>query len=135
MLLVPIPWAERIWALPFLTALAPSERYNREHGRRHKRLTDWGRQVVLQARRWLPGHDLVLVADSSFAALGFLGALSRRGVVCVTRLRLDAALYTPSPPRPPGTIGRPRVKGTRLPNLSEVLVDAGTTWQRITVPG
>ena len=29
MLLVPIPWAERIWALPFLTALAPSERHNR----------------------------------------------------------------------------------------------------------
>ena len=26
MLLVPIPWASRIWALPFLTALCPSER-------------------------------------------------------------------------------------------------------------
>ena len=50
MLLVPIPWAERIWALPFLTALAPSERDNREHGRRHKKLTEWARQVVLQAR-------------------------------------------------------------------------------------
>src|ERR1044071_7693728 len=67
MLLVPIPWAQRIWVLPFLTALAPSERYNRERGRRHKKLTEWGRQVVLQARRWLPGRELVLVADSSFA--------------------------------------------------------------------
>jgi len=27
MLLVPIPWAGRVWALPFLTALAPSQRY------------------------------------------------------------------------------------------------------------
>ncbi len=135
MLLVPIPWAERIWALPFLTALAPSERYSREHGRRHKKLTDWGRQVILQARRWLPGRDLVLVADSSFAALELLTALGRRGVVCVTRLRLDAALYSPAPPRLPGTIGRPRVKGARLPNLSTVLADAGTTWQRVTVPG
>ncbi len=27
MLLVPIPWAHRVWALPFLTVLAPSERY------------------------------------------------------------------------------------------------------------
>ena len=26
MLLAPIPWAKRVWALPFLTALAPSER-------------------------------------------------------------------------------------------------------------
>src|SRR3954451_6856367 len=40
MLLAPIPWAGRIWALPFLTALAPSERCAREQGRRHKRLTD-----------------------------------------------------------------------------------------------
>jgi DDE superfamily endonuclease len=135
MLLVPIPWAERIWALPFLTALAPSERYNREHGRRHKKLTEWGRQVVLQARRWLPGREVVLVADSSFAALDFLAALVCNGVVCITRLRLDAALYDPAPPRLPGTIGRPRTKGKRLPNLSQVLIDAGTVWQHALVPG
>src|SRR5918992_6252928 len=55
MLLAPIPWADRVWALPFLTALAPSERYCREHGRRHKKLTDWARQLALRARRWLPG--------------------------------------------------------------------------------
>src|SRR3954451_2010489 len=135
MLLVPIPWAERIWALPFLTALAPSERYNREHGRRHKKLTEWGRQVVLQARRWLPERDLVLVADSSFAALDFLAALVCHGVVCLPRLRLDAALYDPAPPGLPGTVGRPRTKGKRLPNLSQVLIDAGTIWQHALVPG
>src|SRR5689334_9222088 len=55
MLLAPVPWAGRVWALPFLTALAPSERYCRERGRRHKKLTDWARQMALQARRWLPG--------------------------------------------------------------------------------
>jgi hypothetical protein len=27
MLLAPIPWAQCVWALPFLTVLAPSERY------------------------------------------------------------------------------------------------------------
>jgi hypothetical protein len=43
-LLVRIPWAARTWALPVLTALAPSERYDREQGRRHKSLTDWARQ-------------------------------------------------------------------------------------------
>jgi len=55
MLLAPIPWAGRIWALPFLTALVPSERACRERGRRHKPLLDVGRQLALQARRWLPG--------------------------------------------------------------------------------
>src|SRR3954462_1089311 len=135
MLLVPVPWAGRVWALPFLTALAPSERHCREHRKRHKKLTDWARQLVLQARRWMPGRPLVLVADSGFAALELLATLVRHGVICVTRLRLDAALYKPAPPRRPGTIGRPRTKGARLPSLAEVLTDTATLWQRVIVPG
>ena len=135
MLLVPISWAGRVWALPFLTTLAASERYCRERGRRHKKLTDWGRQLVLQARRWMPGRHLVLVTDSGFSALEFLAALLRQEVTCITRLRLDAALYRPAPPRRPGTIGRPRTKGERLPTLAGVLVSKTTRWQRVTVPG
>ncbi|MFC7694255.1 transposase [Paeniroseomonas aquatica] len=79
MLLVPISWAGRVWALPFLTALAPSERYCRERRRRHKKLTDWGRQLVLQARRWMPDRQVILVTDSGFSALEFLAALRRQG--------------------------------------------------------
>ena len=135
MLLVPIPWAGRVWALPFLTSLAPSERYCREHGRRHKKLTDWARQLALQAKRWLPDRALILVADSGFAALELLATLARHGVACVTRLRLDAALYEPAPPRRPGAVGRPRTKGARLPTLAEVLADNGTPWRRVAVPG
>jgi hypothetical protein len=132
--LAPIPWAGRTWALPFLTALAPSERCCRARGRRHKKLTDWARQMALQARRWLPGREVVLLGDGSFAALDLLAALARGGVICVTRLRLDAALCEPAPPRRPGTVGRPRTKGARLPNLSEVLADEATRWERVTVP-
>jgi hypothetical protein len=93
--------------LPFLTPLAPSERHCRERGLRHKKLTAWGRQLVLQARRWMPDRPLVLVTDSGFSALEFLAALLRQEITCVTRLRLDAALYQPPPPRRPGTVGRP----------------------------
>jgi DDE superfamily endonuclease len=134
MLLAPIPWAGRTWALPLLTALAPSERYCRERGRRHKKLTDWARQMALQARRWLPGREIVLLGDSSFAALDLLVTLARQGLTCITRLRLDAALYEPTPPRRPGTVGRPRTKGARLPKLADVLVDGSTCWQRMLVP-
>ncbi len=81
MLLVPIPWAGRVWALPFLTVLAPSERYAREHGRRHKRLTDWARQILLRGARWLPDRRIIAVADSSYAALELLDAVRRH--VCV----------------------------------------------------
>ena len=135
MLLAPVPWAGRVWALPFLSALAPLERFCRDQGQRHKKLTDWARQMILQTRRWLPGRDIVLVGDSGFAALELLAALTRHRITGVTRLRLDAALYDPAPPRLPGTIGRPRTKGARRPNLAEVLVRTDTCWQRMVVPG
>jgi hypothetical protein len=63
MLLVPIPFAGRVWALPFLTVLAPSERYHRERGRRHKTVADWASQMIGQLRRWLPDRLLYIVAD------------------------------------------------------------------------
>jgi hypothetical protein len=88
----------------------------------------------LQARRRLPGRELVLIGDSAHAALNLLAALARHGVTCITRLRLDAALYEPATPRTPGTRGRPPTKGKRLPNLSTVLTDVATEWQRVTVP-
>ena len=59
MLLVPIPWAGRVWALPFLTVLAPSQRCARERGIRHKKLTDWTRQMLLQITRWLPDRRII----------------------------------------------------------------------------
>jgi hypothetical protein len=134
MLVVPVPWAGRAWALPFLTVLAPSERSARERGGRHKRLTDWARQMLLQAARWLPGRRVVAVADSSFAALELLAAVRRR-VVVVTRLRLDARLFAPPPPRTPRTVGRPRLVGERLPTLERRLCDRRTRWRRLAVAG
>lgn len=132
MLLAPIPWAKRVWALPFLTALCPSERYHEKIGRRHKKLTDWARQLVKQVSRWLPGRDLVVVADSSFAALAFLAAVASCATV-ITRLRLDAALYAPAPPRRRGQKGRSRRKGERLPTLAKILHDPATAWRTATV--
>lgn len=132
MLLVPIPWAARVWALPFLTALCPSERYHERHGKRHKRLTDWARQMVKQVKRWWPERQMVVVADSTFAALEFLHA-TRQYATLITRLRLDAALYAPAPERCPGQRGRARKKGERLPALSQGLDDPATRWQTLTV--
>src|SRR3954468_11674955 len=62
-LLAGVPWAQQVWALPFFTVLAPSERYHQERAQRHKTLPVWGRQMLLQLRRWLPDYPLVAVAD------------------------------------------------------------------------
>jgi DDE superfamily endonuclease len=132
MVLVPIPWAARSWALPFLTILAPSVRWSEAHRKRHKTLTDWARQAILQSKRWLPNRYLVFVADSSFSALDLLAAV-RRHVCLITRLRLDASLFKPAPRRRRGQRGRPPLKGRRLPKLSAVLANPKTVWTSVVV--
>jgi hypothetical protein len=135
MLLVEIPWAARVWALPFLSALAPSERYAAKQGKRHKKITEWAWQLLLQIRRWYPEREIVVVADGAYASLKLLNrcrSLSRP-VIFITRLRLDAALYGPASPRRRGQIGRPRIKGERLPNLSVVAEDPTTVWKHTTI--
>jgi hypothetical protein len=134
MWLTPIPWAQRVWALPFLTALAPSERYYEQRGRCPKKITDWASQLVYQVRRWLPERVLIFVADSTYAALDFLHDCQTlpKPVTVMTRLRLDAALYTPAPPYPGQ--GRPRKKGKRLPTPQQVIDHPKTVWTRMTLP-
>src|SRR5215472_5020872 len=73
MLLVPIPWAGRVWALPFFTVLAPSERTAQRQGRRFKPLTTWARQMIRQVQRWQPDRALVVVGDRTYAALELRG--------------------------------------------------------------
>ena len=81
-----------------LTVLAPSTRYYQQQGRRHKKLTDWARQMVMQLRRWLRQRPLVLVGDNSYAVLDLLHCCQslREPVTLIARLRLDAALYAPA---------------------------------------
>lgn len=134
-LLAEIPWAHRVWALPFLTVLAPSERYHHEQGMRHKTITDWARQMLLQLRRWLPDRPIVAVADNAYAVLDLLARCQRLSpsVTVISRLRLDAALYDPPPVRKKGTNGRPRRKGKRQPTLLARLSNPTMVWQRVTV--
>jgi hypothetical protein len=132
MLLAPIPWAGRIWGLPFLTALAPSERHARRAGRRHKPLADWGRQLLLLTGRWLPGRRVIAVADTTYAVIELLAAVRHR-LTMITRLRLDARLFDPPPPRRPGARGRRRVTGRRQPTLVQRLADPASRWGRVTV--
>ena len=133
MVLCWISFAQRVWALPFLTVQAPSERYHEQQGKRHKRITDWARQMIYQVRRWLPKMPIVVVGDNSYAALDLLHACQtlKDPVTIVTRLRLDAALYQPAPPY--SGRGRPRKKGKRLPNLETLLEDKALHWQSLPV--
>ena len=133
MVLVPIPWAGRVWALPFLTVLAPSERSAARQRRRFKPLTAWARQLIRQLHRWVPARQLVVVGDRAYAALELLDAVHAVATV-IARLRLDARLIAPAPPRRPGQKGRPRLVGNRLPNLTTHAADTAATWTQLTIP-
>ena len=133
MLLTPIPWAQRIWALPVMTAIAPSERYYETRERKPKTLTERAQQMIKQLRRWVPKRTLVIVGDNSYAALELLAACQTLAepVTMVTRLRMDAALYEPAPPYP--GMGRPPRKGARLPTPQAYLDAADTRWTTVEV--
>ena len=115
MLLVSVPWSDRVWALPFLTVLAPSPKTNEANGHRHKTRIDWVGQMVGVVRRWLRQRELVLVVDGGMAAvkLGLRCAGYVQPVTLVTRLRLDAVLHRPPGPQPKSKRGPKPKKGAR----------------------
>ncbi|MXZ43171.1 MAG: transposase [Caldilineaceae bacterium SB0666_bin_21] len=119
-----------MWALPFLTVLAPSRHYHKARGRRHKTITDWARQMLCLLRHWLPDQELVVVGDRTYATLRLLAACQGMTlpITFLTRLRLDAVLHEPPPPRRSGQKGRARIVGARLPALQAVLTDPTTAW-------
>jgi DDE superfamily endonuclease len=131
MLLVPVPWSRRVWALPLLTTLArPADQHGR---RRHKTSIDWVRHMMKQVRRWLPGRQLVLVVDGGFAAVSLALACVKNQVVMVSRLRWDAALYHPPGSRPPGKRGPKPLKGTRQRRLQDWTARTDTPWEDVEV--
>jgi DDE superfamily endonuclease len=131
MLLVPVPWSRRVWALPFLTALCwPADQ---DSQRRHKTSIDWVRQMMKQVRRWLPERQLVLVVDGGFAAVSLALACVQNKVVMVSRLRWDAALYHPPAPQPPGKRGRKPLQGKRQRSLRGWAERSDTPWETVEV--
>lgn len=132
MLIVDIPWTHRAWALPFLTVVAPSERYNQQRGRKHRTVLDKAEAMVRLVRWWLPESELVIVGDGAYASTAFAAYLHhfKRPVTLVSRFYLDAALYGEPYAVP---IGRPRVKGDKLPNPQHYADDPASVWTPLTL--
>ncbi len=133
MLLSPVPWAKRVWALPFFTVLAPSVRYYEQSKRRHKKLTDWARQMMLQLHRYLPERQIIVVADGAYTCYELLHAV-RQKVCLISPMRLDARLFNDPQKNPAGKPGPKPKYGTRQLTLAERLEDEKTEWEQITIP-
>jgi hypothetical protein len=132
MVLAPVPWSCRAWALPFLTVLAPSPKTDAANGKRHKTSLDWIGQIISLVRRWQPTRPIVLVVDGGLAAvkLGLKCLRFTQPVAYVSRLRFDAALYDWPEPQPKGKRGRKPLKGRRQSSLSQRLKDPPPPWEK-----
>lgn len=89
------------------------------------------REMVGLVAQWTPGRTCYLVVDSAYAGRTTLEDRPANLHV-ISRLRLDAALWAPPPPRRPSQKGRPRRRGERLPT-PKALAAARRHWHALPV--
>ncbi len=112
---VRLPVLDRPLALPVGFALV-------RKGYTDSRL-ELGRWLVEQLAFALPDRRIDVVADAAYAGKALQGLPAT--ITWTTRLRSNASLHQPAPPRT-GRRGRPKTKGDKLPPLTE-LAAAGFT--------
>lgn len=128
-ILVKVPWSSRLWALPFLTVLAPDAKTNLAMGKRHKTSIDWIEQMMLVVRRWLPDRKLLLITDGGLISVRLGVRCHAYRMIFISRLHLNIRLFD----FPSETDKKPKPVGARQPNLDARLADPDTRWIRKSV--
>jgi hypothetical protein len=121
--LVKLPIATRPWALPILVALYRPPEWDRTYGTLHKTQAHIARLLLARLVRWFPERHFIFVGDSGYGTseTARFCYQHRSHLTVVSKFYGAAALYEPPPLRTCGTIGRPRVKGQKLPSPQEVV--------------
>ena len=132
-LVVPLPWTNLRWALPFLSVLATTPKVSVALNKRHKTLARLAEQMVKVVRRWLPNVTIKVIGDGAYSVIELGLTCVKQRVCLIAPLRLDARVFAPPEPPKPHQMGRPRVVGKRLPKLSTLLHDPQTVWETLTV--
>jgi SRSO17 transposase len=121
--LVKLPVATRPWALPILVALYRPPEWDHVQGTRHKTPAHLARLLLARLVRWFPNRHFIFIGDTGYGTseTARFCHQRRRHLTLVSKFYRDAALYEPPPLRTRRTIGRPRVKGRKLPSPQEVV--------------
>jgi DDE superfamily endonuclease len=104
------------------TRVAPRLQAARTAHAQHRQVTkpELLREMVALLAQWAGERTVYLVVDSAYAGRTVLEDRPAN-VQVISRLRMDAALYTRPPRRQPGQKGRPRRRGDRLPALQQLI--------------
>ena len=149
-LVITPPWNHSCcWALPVpgskpapylirgpgqaLSVPAPAPGVSERLGLRHKTIAQWAHEMIRVVRRWLPHAAITVLGDQAYSVVELGQACRQCAVRLIAPLRLDAVLHDAPPMRQPGTRGRPRLKGRRLPSLAARLEDVATPWESLSV--
>ena len=132
-LIVKLPWSKRPWALPFLTFLHYSKDCDEKRGHAHRTTTDYVKISARVLRWWIPKRSWIMLGDGGFASIEMAQAcLTNRGHL-ISRLRIDARLYSPPEERPLGKRGRRAMKGKRIETFKSMLENKLLIWQQADV--
>ena len=134
-ILVPVPWSQRLWALPFMTIPALGPKTSDKLKKQHRTTVDWAMIMIEKVRNWQPDREISLIGDGGYAAVRLIQHCQQllRPAKLISRLRLDACLHDFPGPQPKGKRGPKPKKGARLPSLAVQLTDPKTKWQKLKV--
>ena len=134
-ILVPVPWSQRLWALPFMTIPALGPKTSDKLKKQHRTTVDWAMIMIEKVRGWQPDREISLIGDGGYAAVRLIQHCQQllRPAKLISRLRLDACLHDFPGPQPKGKRGPKPKKGARLPSLAVQLKDPKTQWQKLKV--
>jgi len=127
-----VPVFGKTWALPVLFRLYRSKKRCKTDKKPYRKTTELARELVELLAKTLPHRRIVVLGDAAYTNR----ALMRKrpaNVHLLGRCRLDAALYAPAPKPRKGQMGRPRVRGARLPAPGIQAASKKSRWRRIEV--
>jgi hypothetical protein len=131
---IAIPAFGKTWALPVLFRLHRGKKRCKAEKRTYRKTPELAAELIKLLAEALPNRRIIVVGDSAYTN-GSIIKRRPKNVTVVGRSRLDAALWAPAPVYRPGQMGRPRVRGARLPSPAKQAKTARFKRIEVTVYG
>ncbi|AKT41630.1 uncharacterized protein CMC5_058370 [Chondromyces crocatus] len=123
---------DKIFCLPVFFRLYRSKKVRARYKTTYRTMPELGAELVALVAKAVPHRALVVLGDGAYSN-HLLVEHRPANVTVVGRSRLDAAIYAAPPPRQPGQMGRPRVRGVKLPAPGLQADAKGAPWQSLEV--
>lgn len=131
---IAVPAFGKTWALPVLFRLHRGKKRCKAEKRTYRKCPELAAELIRLLAAALPERSLIVVGDSAYTN-GSIIKGRPNNVTIIGRSRLDAALYAPPPVPRRGQMGRPRVRGDRLPSPQKQAATARFKRIEVTVYG